>query len=127
MFHGFTGDKSQILDRANEFLSLGYSVLLVDFMGSGGSEGNQATIGYHEAKEVKTCFDYLLQNNEENIYLYGTLMGAAAILKSIKDFDLRPKGIILECPFGTMYKTVANRFSSMGLPQIEAVKNFVYG
>lgn len=126
LFHGFTSEKSSMLGRANEFIALGYSVLLVDFMGSGGSEGNQTTIGYYESEEVKTCYDYLSINNEDNIYLYGTSMGAAAILKSIKDFDLKPEGIILECPFGTMYKTVANRFISMGVPQIPFVPLLVF-
>jgi alpha-beta hydrolase superfamily lysophospholipase len=126
LFHGFTDEKSSMLGRANEFIELGYSVLLVDFMGSGGSEGNQTTIGYYEAEEVKTCYEYLVQNNEKNIYLYGTSMGAAAILKSIKDFDLKPAGIILECPFGTMYKTVANRFTNMGVPQIPFVPLLVF-
>lgn len=126
LFHGFTSEKASMLGRANEFIALGYSVLLVDFMGSGGSEGNQTTIGYYEAEQVKSCYDYLSQNNEENIYLYGTSMGAAAILKAIKDFDLKPEGIILECPFGTMYKTVANRFTSMGVPQIPFVPLLVF-
>lgn len=126
LFHGFTSEKASMLGRANEFIALGYSVLLVDFMGSGGSEGNQTTIGYYEAEEVKTCYDYLSQKNEKNIYLYGTSMGAAAILKALKDFKLKPEGIILECPFGTMYKTVANRFTSMGVPQIPFVPLLVF-
>ncbi len=126
LFHGFTSEKSSMLGRANEFIALGYSVLLVDFMGSGGSEGNQTTIGYNEAEEVKTCYDYLLHKNEKNIYLYGTSMGAVAILKAVKDFDLKPAGIILECPFGTMYKTVGNRFSNMGVPKIPFVPLLVF-
>jgi len=126
LFHGFASEKSSMLGRANEFIDLGYSVLLVDFMGSGGSEGNQTTIGYYEAEEVKTCYEYLAQKKEEDIYLYGTSMGAAAILKALKDYDLKPEGIILECPFGTMYKTVGNRFTNMGVPQIPFVPLLVF-
>ena len=40
LFHGYGGEKSSMLDKANVFLQLGYSVFLVDFMGAGSSEGN---------------------------------------------------------------------------------------
>src|SRR6476620_9289135 len=35
LFHGYAGEKSSLLKRADDFLSLGYSVLMVDFLGSG--------------------------------------------------------------------------------------------
>ena len=37
LFHGYGGEKSSMLDKADEFLNLGYNTLLVDFMGAGGS------------------------------------------------------------------------------------------
>jgi pimeloyl-ACP methyl ester carboxylesterase len=43
-------------------------------------------------------------------------MGAVAIMKAIKDYDLKPKGIIIECPFGTMQQTVEARFKNMNVP-----------
>ncbi|HEY0029778.1 MAG TPA: alpha/beta hydrolase, partial [Bacteroidia bacterium] len=58
IFHGFAAAKSSMLDKAEVFKEQGYNTLLVDFMGSGGSEGNQTTIGFAEAEEVKTCYDY---------------------------------------------------------------------
>ena len=118
LFHGYAGEKSQFISQSDEFIKMGYSSLLVDFMGSGGSEGNQTTIGYLEAEEVKTCFDYLTQHGEKNIYLFGTSMGAVAILKAIDDYHINPKAIIIECPFGTMYKTVCARFNVMGVPTV---------
>lgn len=115
-FHGYSGNKSTMTERAEEFLKLGYNTLLVDFMGSGGSEGNQTTIGYLEAAEVKSCFDYLKQQGENRIYLFGTSMGAAAILKAERDYQMNPQGMILECPFGSMYATTCARFTRMGVP-----------
>ena len=53
LFHGFGGEKSSMLDKAEIFLELGYNTFLVDFMGSGGSEGNQTTIGFLESEQVK--------------------------------------------------------------------------
>jgi len=116
LFHGYGGKKSDMLDKSDEFLKLGYNTLLVDFMGSGGSEGNTTTIGYFEAQQVKTCYDYLKTKGENNIHLFGTSMGSAAILKAIKDYNLSPKSILLECPFGSMYKTVCARFRIMKAP-----------
>ncbi len=116
LFHGFSGEKSSMLDKATIFRELGYNTFLIDFMGSGGSEGNQTTIGFLEAKQVKTCFDYLASTGEKNIYLFGTSMGAVAIMKSISDYNINPKGVIIECPFGSMYKTVCARFKMMNAP-----------
>lgn len=116
LFHGYGGNKSSMLDKAAIFLELGYNTFLVDFMGSGGSEGNQTTIGFLEAEQVKTCFDYLTEKGEQNIYIFGTSMGSVATMKAINDFDIKPKGIIIECPFGSMYKTVCARFKTMNAP-----------
>ncbi len=116
MFHGYAGEKSSLLDRVDEFFQLGYKILLVDFMGSGGSEGKSTTIGYKEAEQVKDCFNYLVNEGEGNIILFGTSMGAAAILKAMDDYSLNTSAIILECPFGSLYETVKARFRLMNVP-----------
>jgi alpha-beta hydrolase superfamily lysophospholipase len=116
LFHGYGGEKSSMLDKAEIFDSLNYNTLLIDFMGSGGSEGNTTTIGFKEAEQVKTAFDYLTKKGEKNIYLFGTSMGAVAIMKAIKDYDLKPNAIVIECPFGSMYETVSARFKNMNVP-----------
>lgn len=116
LFHGYTGAKGTMLDKASVFLELGYNVLLPDFMGAGNSEGNQTTIGYYEAENVKTCYHYIRQTGERNIILFGTSMGAVAILRSIHALNIQPKAIIIECPFGTMRQTVQARFAMMHLP-----------
>lgn len=116
LFHGYGGDKSTMLDKSEVFLELGYSTLLVDFMGSGESEGKQTTIGFLEAEQVKTCFDYLTKKGEQNIYLFGTSMGAVAIMKAVHDHAIPARGIMLECPFGSMYETVSARFRMMKTP-----------
>lgn len=116
LFHGYGSEKSSLIERSDEFQKLGYTTMLVDFMGSGNSEGNQTTIGFKEAEEVKTCLDYITQTGEKNIYLFGTSMGAVSIMKCINDNTINPKGIILECPFGSMYETVCARFKKMDAP-----------
>jgi alpha-beta hydrolase superfamily lysophospholipase len=116
LFHGYGGQKASILDKAEAFLQMGYNTLLVDFMGSGGSEGVQTTIGYKEAQEVKDCFKYLKQQGYANIHLFGTSMGAVAIMRAMAEYKLQPTSLILECPFGTMYQTVEARFKMFQVP-----------
>lgn len=117
LFHGYSSTKSALLGKAALFRTMGYNTMLVDFMGSGGSEGNQCTIGYLEAEQVKTCYDYLKSCGEKRIYLFGSSMGAVAIMKAVNDYKLKTSGIILECPFGSMYKTVSARFRIMNIPE----------
>lgn len=50
LFHGFGGDKSSMLDKAEIFNQLVYRAFLVDFMGSGGSEANQITFGFFRSR-----------------------------------------------------------------------------
>lgn len=116
LFHGFAGEKSSLLDKSAIFQELGYNTMLVDFMGSGGSEGNQTTIGFFEAEQIKSCFDYLKNKGENKIYFWGTSMGAVAIMKAINDYAIQPAGIMIECPFGSMYETVCARFRLMHAP-----------
>ena len=115
IFHGYRGNKSSMIDRSDEFLKLGYNTLLVDFMGSGGSEGNTTTIGYRESQEVKSAYEYVSSKGEKHIYLFGTSMGAASIMKAMKDYQLPATALILECPFGSMFQTVSVRVKQMGL------------
>ncbi len=116
LFHGYAGEKSSLITRAEEFLRAGYSTLLVDFMGSGGSEGESTNLGFTESVEVKDCYDYVRSTGESRIHLFGTSMGAAAILKAIDDYRIQPASLILECPFGSLYETVSARFRIMNLP-----------
>lgn len=119
IFHGYSSNKSRILNYANEFQKLGYSTFLIDFMGSGGSAGNTTTVGYKESKDVKVAYDYIKENYpNQKIILHGPSMGAVAIMKSINDYNIQPNQIIIECPFGSMRKTTQNRFEAMKLPTI---------
>jgi pimeloyl-ACP methyl ester carboxylesterase len=115
--HGYGGCKSSMLDKADEFLAMRYNVLLPDFMGCGDSPGDQCTIGYYESAQVKMCCDHLAQQGETNVVLYGTSMGAVAIMKSLQEDSLCAQAAILECPFGSLYETTCARFSMMGVPE----------
>lgn len=114
--HGFSGYKASMLDKSDVFHELGYSTFLIDFMGSGGSEGNQTTIGFYEAQQVCSAFRYIKEQTQQPVILFGTSMGAAAIMKAVCDSSIQPDALILECPFGTMQETVEARFHHMHVP-----------
>lgn len=116
MFHGYAAKKSILTNRAEELREMNYNTVLVDFLGSGGSDGNQVSVGYHEAEQVKACYNHIVASGDTNIYLFGISMGAVAIMKCMKEENLPVKGIILECPFGRMKTTIHNRFHNFGIP-----------
>jgi alpha-beta hydrolase superfamily lysophospholipase len=105
-----------MVKESNQFNELGFDTILVDFLGSGGSTGNSTTIGFYEADQVKTVFDFFSKNHQKRPIMFGTSMGAVAIMKSIHDYSLNPESIILECPFGDMLETVQARFKIMNAP-----------
>lgn len=118
LFHGYAASRESLVRQAREFAALGWDALLVDFRGSGGSEGAATSIGYHEAEDVVTAITELLPSEsfDRPLVLYGLSMGSAAILRAVAELGLEPEGIIVECPFAELLGTVANRFEPMGLP-----------
>lgn len=117
LFHGFLGTKSNLIAYSNAFNAKGYSTLMVDFMGSGGSTGHTTTIGFREKADVLASLRYIQSEfpNDKTI-LFGSSMGAVAIMKAIETYQIRPSKIILECPFGNMLTTVRKRFDMIDIP-----------
>lgn len=126
LFHGYSGEKSSMLDKAYVFREWGYSTLLIDFMGSGESYGNQTTIGFLESNQVQLAHRFVHGKGEEKIFLFGTSMGAVAVLKAMNDYNLDATGLLLECPFGSMLETVQARFRSMQVPTFPMANLLVF-
>ncbi len=117
LYHGYAGNKAQMLSRAMDLHTMGYATAIIGFRGSGNSEGNYTTIGYEESEDVIISYQFYKEKfPQPSIFLFGTSMGAAAILKALHDANLTVKGVILEYPFGSLYQSVQNRFKVMGFP-----------
>ena len=116
LFHGHGSEKSANLSQSNTFNQFGFSTLLVDFRAHGQSGGNTCTIGYREAQDVKSAYDYLTSNGEKHIILYGISLGAATVTKAIADYNLQPDKVILEMPFASLPGTVEGKMRMAGLP-----------
>ena len=116
LFHGHGGTKGSLVDQAAYFYRLGYSVLSVDFRAHGESDGTTCTVGFRESEEVKLAFDFMKTEGYEHLVLYGTSMGAAAIIKAQHDYKLDAYRLILEMPFGSLPEAVKGRMRIIGLP-----------
>jgi alpha-beta hydrolase superfamily lysophospholipase len=117
LFHGLTSNKGQLLDEAMAFRGWGFNTMLVDMRSHGKSGGKTTTIGFNESEEVKLAYDYLRQQGENNIFLWGTSMGAVAIMKAVAEDQLSPSGIILEMPFLSLRSHLKGRAHAVGFPE----------
>jgi alpha-beta hydrolase superfamily lysophospholipase len=121
LFHGHADSKQSLLPAARAFHDLGYATFLVDFRGSGGSAGDQTSIGFHEADDVRAAFAYASTlPGARPVVLYGNSMGAASVLKAMSDAPLRPAALVLECPFDRLATTVRHRFDTYRAPAFPA-------
>lgn len=127
LFHGHANSKDSQLPEAEVFHAMGLNVFLVDFYGSGGSGGNETSIGFYEALDVARAFAYVRDlPGAGPVLLYGASMGAAAVLKGVADDKLEPAALILECPFDSLMRTVRHRFASLGCPSFPLADLLVF-
>ena len=127
MFHGYGSSKDQLLDEASAFHEFGCETVLVDFRGSGGSDGNETTLGVNEADDVAAAVDFAKEScGTRPLILYGKSMGSAAILRAIAKAQVNPAAVIVECPFDRLLTTVENRFSAMGVPSFPFAQLLVF-
>ena len=118
MFPGYGASKDTLLHAARELNEYGCEMWLVDFHGIGGSEGAITSVGYHEATDVTAAVREADRefNRDRPLVVYGVSMGAAASLRAAAVGDVHPDGMILECPFDRLARTIGNRFALLGLP-----------
>jgi uncharacterized protein len=117
MFHGYAVSRSALLGEARVLRQLGWRTVLVDFRGSGGSDGFVTSLGWREAEDVAAAAGWARREwPGARLLLSGQSMGAAAVLRALAKEDVRADGVILECPFDTLLATVSHRYRVMGLP-----------
>jgi alpha-beta hydrolase superfamily lysophospholipase len=127
LFHGYAADKGRLLPEARGFHDLGYACFLVDFRGSGGSDGQRTSIGYHEADDVARSVTYARQQwPNQPLILFGQSMGAAAVLRALSQHTIAADAVVLECPFDRLLSTVEARFAATGLPAFPAAPLLVF-
>jgi pimeloyl-ACP methyl ester carboxylesterase len=126
LFHGHRACKSALLGEAAAFRELGYSSLLVDFRGSGGSSEAITTIGVLEADDVAAAVEFARATwKDERLILFGQSMGAAAILRAVAH-GVTADALLLECPFDRFLTAVENRFEMLGVPSFPMARLLLF-
>ena len=127
LFHGYADSKSSLLTEARVFHEMGFEPVLVDFRGSGGSEGQTTTIGYAESEDVWTSVVYAGRwPSSRRLFLFGSSMGAAAVLHAAARHELPVSGLILQSPFARMMEAVEHRFDRLHAPRFPAAPLLVF-
>jgi pimeloyl-ACP methyl ester carboxylesterase len=108
LLHGLSGDRRDMVSRAEFLRARGYSVLLFDFQGHGESRGSRITFGDLESRDVTAAIQYLHHKLPgEQVGVIGVSLGAAAFVLA----EERPAvaAVVLEQMYPTIQQAVAGR------------------
>ena len=109
-FHGFKSSYKTDLTNAKQYIDKGYSLLMVEHRGHGGSEGKYITFGVKERFDCKSWVEYAVDRfgNDVEILLVGVSMGAATIMMASNlNLPDNVKGMICDCGFTTPKEEIA--------------------
>jgi alpha-beta hydrolase superfamily lysophospholipase len=115
LLHGYTDSKSRMLPDALIFHELGFTAVLVDFRGSGGSSASHTSLGVEEAEDVAAVWQTLPADDGPRI-LCGRSMGSVAALRAMAVHGVRPTAAILESPFDRLTTAIRRRCELVGIP-----------
>ncbi|KAH0788090.1 Clan SC, family S9, unassigned serine peptidase [Histomonas meleagridis] len=99
------------------FIPFGCSVLCFDCSGSGNSEGELISLGYHESDDVLCAIKFLRERYKVGkIALWGRSMGAATSLITIsKDHTI--SSAVIDSPFASLHDLAVDIGSTMPFPK----------
>lgn len=117
LFPGYPYSKSTLIELGKMYNRNGYNAVMVDFRGTGGSDGHSTSLGYYEADDVAAVFQWAQQHfPEDDIILHGISMGGGACLKAIYENRLDLKFLIIVSPSSSLKKSTQNYYRLINLP-----------
>ncbi len=117
LFPGYATPKDSLLGAATDFHGWGYTAVLVDFRGVGGSSRNDTTLGLREGSDVALTAHWAAERwPGQPLVLYGFSLGSAAVLRAVAHEGVQPAALIIESPFDRLVTAARTRFQAMGLP-----------
>jgi fermentation-respiration switch protein FrsA (DUF1100 family) len=97
-----------MVDRAAFLRHESYSVLLIDFQGTGETKGDHITFGWKESRDVLAAVRFIRQTSPSNrIAIVGSSLGGAAALLATP--PLKVDGLVLESVYPTIEEAIGNR------------------
>mmetsp|Transcript_65222 Transcript_65222/g.153573 ORF Transcript_65222/g.153573 Transcript_65222/m.153573 type:complete len:457 (-) Transcript_65222:50-1420(-) len=111
--HGNCSSRLEAFDALPVLLPLDVTVFSLDLSGSGRSDGEYISLGYHEEQDLQTALEHLRQQPDvTSIGLWGRSMGAStSILRAAE--DSRIAACVLDSAFKDL-KTVAEELVGKG-------------
>jgi len=119
--HGYGSTRAEMLPEAAILARHGYSSLLFDFRACGESEGDLATLGYNEVKDVQAAVAYLQSRPEvapERIGVLGHSMGGATVIRAAAQTP-EIRAVVAEGAYASLADMVIGNFDKLtGLPRL---------
>lgn len=111
--HGNCSSRLEAFDALPVLLPQDVSVFSMDLSGSGRSDGEYISLGYHEEQDLRTCLEFLRElPTVSSIGLWGRSMGAStSILRAAEDSKIA--ACVLDSAFKDL-KTVAEELVCKG-------------
>ena len=86
VLHGYRSNPESVISIGRHFSEKGYNVLIPYMRATGESEGKYIGMGWLDKDDLKCWIDLIIkQNNNSNIILHGSSMGAATVLMASGD------------------------------------------
>lgn len=106
IIHGYSGQGSDMIYIAKEFLDRGYNTLIVDLRGHGKSEGNYIGMGWPDRLDIIDWSNYIISKNKASkIILYGVSMGAATVMMATgEELPENIKVAIEDCGYTSVWE-----------------------
>ena len=107
-FHGNAGDLSGWQFVSEDFTSLGFNFMIIDYRGYGKSTGSISEQGLY--KDADAAYNYLIEKGfqPENIIIYGRSIGSGVAVDLAS--RRKAKGLVLESPFSSFVKLANEKF-----------------
>ena len=100
-YHGNAGNFSHRIHKAIHYIQAGYSVLLAEYRGYGGNDGQTTEQGIY--KDARAQLSWLIKEkgySEDQIIIYGESIGSGPAIQMATEYEA--KALVLETPFSSL-------------------------
>ncbi len=108
-FHGNAGNYAQRIYKAIHYIEKGYGVLLAEYRGYGGNDGDISEVGLY--LDARAQINWLLKEkslSETDIVIYGESIGSGIAVEMATEY--KAHALILETPFSSLYDIASSRY-----------------
>ena len=103
--HGNSSSRLEGLRMLHQLIRININLFIFDFAGSGLSEGEYLSLGYHESHDIAIIVDFISKYpGVGKIGLWGRSMGAATTMIYTHKDEERVKCIVMDSPFAEFSK-----------------------